>query len=351
MACWIILVELIFTVVWLIIRDFQVRNWIWAIFFTLWNFKAGKSTSRLKFVQKQQILISQCSGSKKLRWQSRLTNLWHRDRLWGRTDFTDFEMLDAMIASALKRLLDKQILFRKRVSVEEQRAQNSDRFFSGRQIAYMIHEHFRATGACEAVRGLSDLFTLSLHNDDVQDFDVWWDQALLSASEIPADVILEGLYKSKLQDSVQLQTVLALYDQETARNNWQTHYLRLKTAVKLHIDQMMRTRNFRVRNEVVERGSVTKSLRGKKGCVERKVGECCQWKAHEQFSTGDSCSFSRDTQAWKHWQKVKDKKGPSSSPASHSKAKQTDGEGQKSLQGSGSNRKALWTRVSMPIQI
>ena len=82
--------------------------------------------------------------------------------------------------------------------------------------------------------------------------------ALLSASDMPSDVILEGLYKSKLQDSVQLQTVLALYDQETVRNNGQTSYLRLKTSVKLQIDQMMRTRNFRVWNEVVERGSVTK---------------------------------------------------------------------------------------------
>ena len=72
----------------------------------------------------------------------------------GRTDFPDFDMLHAMIASALKRLLDKHIRFRKRVSVEEQRAQNFDRFLRGRQIAYMIYEHFRATGAYEAVQGL-----------------------------------------------------------------------------------------------------------------------------------------------------------------------------------------------------
>ena len=82
----------------------------------------------------------------------------------------------------------------------------------------MIHEHFRATRAYEAVQGLSDLFTISFQSDNVQDFDVRWDQALLSVGEIPSDMILEGLYKSTLQDSVQLQTVLALYDQETARN-------------------------------------------------------------------------------------------------------------------------------------
>ena len=123
----------------------------------------------------------------------------------------------------------------------------------------MFHAYFRATRACEAVQALSDLFTVSLKNDDVQDFDVRWDQALISGSEMLSDVILEGLYKSKLQDSAQLQTALALYDQETARNSGQTSYSRLKTSLRLHIDQMMRTQNFRVRNEVVERGAVTKS--------------------------------------------------------------------------------------------
>ena len=108
--------------------------------------------------------------------------------------------------------------FRKRVSVEEQRAQKHNRFSRGRQIAYMINEHFRATGAYEALQRLSDLFTFSSQNDDVQYFDERWDQALLSASEIPTDMILEGFFKSKLKDSVQFQTVLALYDQETVRN-------------------------------------------------------------------------------------------------------------------------------------
>ena len=72
----------------------------------------------------------------------------------------------------------------------------------------MIYEHFRATGAYEALQGLSDLFNIRLQNDDVQDFDVRRDQAFFFTSDMPSDVFLEGLYKSKLQDSVQLQTVL-----------------------------------------------------------------------------------------------------------------------------------------------
>ena len=45
----------------------------------------------------------------------------------GRTDFTDYDMLDAMIASALKNRLT-HVHFQRRVSVEEQRVQKDDQF-------------------------------------------------------------------------------------------------------------------------------------------------------------------------------------------------------------------------------
>ena len=62
----------------------------------------------------------------------------------------------------------------------------------------MIYEHFRSTGSHDGVQGLSDLFSIRLQNDYVQDFDVRWDQALLSSNETPTEKILEGLYKSKI---------------------------------------------------------------------------------------------------------------------------------------------------------
>ena len=91
---------------------------------------------------------------------------------------------------------------------------------------------FRSTGAYEAVQGPSDLFNIRSQNDDVQDFDTRWDHAPLAASEIPTEMVLEGLYKSKLQDVVQLQTVLVMYEQENVRNNEPPNYSRLKTYSK-----------------------------------------------------------------------------------------------------------------------
>ena len=93
-----------------------------------------------------------------------------------------------------------------------------------------------------------------------------------------------------LRDSVQLQTVMALCEQETIRNNEQPSCSRLKTTVTRHIDQMARTRNFKARNERIETGVVTKSQKGTKVSIERQVGERSQWKANGQCLRGDSCS-------------------------------------------------------------
>ena len=58
----------------------------------------------------------------------------------------DFEVLDAQVASALNRIIHNSH-FRRRISLEEQKAQKQDRFDRGRQIAYLIQEYFRVTGS------------------------------------------------------------------------------------------------------------------------------------------------------------------------------------------------------------
>ena len=65
-------------------------------------------------------------------------------------EFPNFELLDARIASALNKIIPNSH-FKKKVSLEEQKAQKEDRFFRGRQIACMIYDHFRVTGAHDSV--------------------------------------------------------------------------------------------------------------------------------------------------------------------------------------------------------
>ena len=118
----------------------------------------------------------------------------------------NFEVLDARIASALNKIIHNSH-FKRRISLEEQKPQKQDRFLRGRQIAHLIYEYFRVTGANDSVEDYADLFTISLRNDDIQEFDSKWDGILLSMTKIPPDDILEGLYKLKIRESEKLKTV------------------------------------------------------------------------------------------------------------------------------------------------
>ena len=120
---------------------------------------------------------------------------------------------------------------------------------------------------------------------------------------------------------------MALYDQETARTK-EPNYHTLKTAPERYCGK--RDQAPRVKKERKP------ALRGKL--------ECFQWKAHGQCSKGDSCSFSHDIQASGNSGKGQRRKGRSSSPASHPKAQQTDGEGQTSHRDQAINRTTLWIR-------
>ena len=110
------------------------------------------------------------------------------------TQGPDFDLLDARIASALNRIIHNSH-FKRRISLEEMKAHKEDRFLRGRQIAFLIYEYFRVTGANDSVENYADLFTISPRNDDIQEFDSKWDEILLSMTKIPSDDILESLYK------------------------------------------------------------------------------------------------------------------------------------------------------------
>ena len=81
-----------------------------------------------------------------------------------------FEVLDAKIASVLNRIINNT-QFQRKVSLEEQKAQKEYRFLRGRQIAYLIYEYFRVTGANDSVENSTDQFTIVLRNADIQEFD------------------------------------------------------------------------------------------------------------------------------------------------------------------------------------
>ena len=201
----------------------------------------------------------------------------------------DFEVLDARIASALNKIIHNSH-FKRRISLEEQKALKQDRFLRGRQIAYLIYDYFRVTRVHDSVENKADLFTISLRNDDIQEFDSKWDGILLSMTKIPPD---EGLYKLRTRESEKLKTVLELYDLEIHQKKIGPDYHRLKTVVKRSIKQDILNKNFGDRNGNYERNAVVKNP-GTKQRARRILGDCWQWESNGQCSKGDNCSFRHD---------------------------------------------------------
>ena len=189
----------------------------------------------------------------------------------------DFDVLDAKILSALNRIIHNT-RFKKKVCLEEQKAQKEDRFLRGRQIAYLIYEYLRVT-ANDSVENYADLFTIVLRNDDIQDFDSKWDEILLSITQIPSDDILERLYKLRIRESEKLKTVLELYDMGIHQKKAGPDYHTLKTMVKRSIEQNLRLKNFEARNGNYETNAVVKN-QGDKQREQRTLGDCWQWKAN-----------------------------------------------------------------------
>ena len=127
------------------------------------------------------------------------------------------------------------------------------------RLLTLIYEYFWVTGANDSVENFADLFTISLRNDDIQEFDSKWDGILLSMTKITSDDILEALDKLRIRESEKLKTVLELYDLEIHQKKAGPDYHRLKTTVKRSIEQDLRNKNHGARNGNYERNAVVKN--------------------------------------------------------------------------------------------
>ena len=177
-------------------------------------------------------------------------------------------MLDARIASALDKIIQNS-QFKKKVSLEEQKAQQKDRFLRGRQIAFMINDCFRVTH--DTVLDHADFSSVSLHDDNIQEFD--------SRCEY-----------------VSLRNLIPYWNCTTWRfiRRYRCPIIKIEDNVKRSIEQKLRLRNFDARHVRIETGAVVKNRKGLCG-VEGGKGTCYQWNEKGQCSKGDQCSFQHES--------------------------------------------------------
>ena len=74
----------------------------------------------------------------------------------------------------------------------------------------MIYDCFRVTGAHDTVLHYADVFSITLREGNVQEFDTRWDEVSLSMSKIPSGDVLESLYKLRIRESDQLKNSIRI---------------------------------------------------------------------------------------------------------------------------------------------
>ena len=252
-----------------------------------------KECQSWKFHYKTEVCSKSAEPQLTMQWIKEVEIATSIDDPMTSRSITDYDMLDAMIASALKKVLTHVQLW-KRASVEEQRAQKTTDSYEGDEIACMICEHFRATVAYGSSTRTQICSTHMLAESS------WFPRSM----ELCSIIRKRSPYRNGSGRFIQVKIagfcsasdgVGYTWTQENIRNNGQPSCSRLKIAVRRQSDQVMRKRNLRARNEVVERGgTVIESHKGKKANVERRVGECYQWKANGRCSKGQTCGFRHE---------------------------------------------------------
>ena len=111
----------------------------------LLHFSVGKLVSRPMYVPVQNFVVYQGRG------YGRVSRLSYDVAVSQRAQIPECWMR----RSRLFLKVNTKPYFKKRVNLEEQKAQMRDRFLRGRQVAYMIYEYFRVIGAHEAVLDFS----------------------------------------------------------------------------------------------------------------------------------------------------------------------------------------------------
>ena len=179
---------------------------------------------------------------------------------------------------------------RERSVWRNKKAQKQDRFLRGRQIAYLIYEYFQVTGSHDSVENYTDLFTIALRNDDIQEFDSNWDGNLVY-DEIPTWWHLGKIVQTKNTRVWETQDRIGIVCPGDSSEESRTWLSQIENDGKISIEQDLRNRNFWARNGNSEKRRGQESRDKTAWTI---LGDCKQWEANGQCSKADNCSFRHD---------------------------------------------------------
>ena len=112
----------------------------------------------------------------------------------------NFATLDMKIANSLWRTMPRDL--RRQVSIWDSLQEKTyNKMLNGRQLAWIIFDHFKMPEVTVRMFRLQDLMNLKLRDDSLAQYNFGWDEMLAGVQEIPAEDVMDALYSTQIQRS------------------------------------------------------------------------------------------------------------------------------------------------------
>ena len=215
----------------------------------------------------------------------------------------NFPALDALLSTEWDKILTGE--FKKSVQVIEYDLLKQQKMMKGRQITWLVFDHFKLSDVDGAMLNWDEIIRLQLHmpGDNVKQFLNDWDTTFANINGTPDPVIPESLFKRQLEKSNQLKQTLALYDQEITQRQATKCYKRLRYIVDDYMSESLLKKN---QQALAKRPKGFAAIDGKIPKQTARPGYCSKWSKSGDCAAGNKCpwaaSHTPENKSW--WSKI-----------------------------------------------
>ena len=113
---------------------------------------------------------------------------------------------------------------------------------NGRQLAWLIYNHYKRSEAEASMTNFMDLLSIKIRGDDLNKFLSDWDHCLLGMKKQPETEVLEGLFVENVSKCSHFKETYALYKMETTHKGEARSYEKLLSICRVHEEDRRKER-------------------------------------------------------------------------------------------------------------
>jgi hypothetical protein len=183
--------------------------------------------------------VASASGRSKLcfAWISKVDD----ENIKGIEDLEDdgeFESVNTKLAAGLHRIFHGE--FHRKVNILEDKAEKLNKMLNGRQLTWLMYQHFKASALGGHIYDFKDLCLLELKGDNIQGLVNDFEATIEGMADVPNNTVLEWFLFIQLEASVQFEPTMALHKLQMTQQGKKRDYDELMSMVKNYLEEQRR---------------------------------------------------------------------------------------------------------------